>query len=520
MERRSRLEQVCIFSPKVYLWTTNIWIQTLKLKLSKESLNRLAERLPRIELSPVTNRIAAAVQPLTSRLAALGKLRLRWPIFALIALVALVGLAIRLLPLMPAVAMPGELARANLVGGQQVILWYALDDLANKTLMQMIDEFNAVNPWGITVVPQAHGSYSRLRERLNAALEHDAAPDLAMLYPYHVAAYAARGQVIPLDAYLDDPDVGLTRANLDDFIPGVLQGDRNPQFDNQLMSFPVGPNVIVLVYNLDWLRSLGYQSPPLTWGTFKEVCKQAVTDTNGDGAPDTFGYAFVANAPTFSALVLTRGGQVISADGRRALFNTLEGEKALRTLREVFNSRCAYIVSGHAWDRGDFVSAKTMFNIAPSSELPAYIAAIEQTSAFRWGTAPLPHTTTDPITPMYGQSWTIFKTAPSRQWAAWLFVRWFAETRQTQRWAQANYTLPLRRSAVEALSSQETLDPNFRRILELATSGRPEPSIAAWDRVGKILVDAMQSVAEGMEPKDALDQAEKETNAVLQRSAP
>lgn len=476
--------------------------------------------MPRIELSPVTNRIAAAIQPLTSRLAVLSRLRRLWPIFAVAAVAALVIVAVRLQPLTPAVAMPGELARANLVGGHQVIVWYALDDSANKTLLQMIDEFNAANPWGITIVPQAQASYSRLRQRLDDALQRNTAPDLAMLYPYHVAAYAARGYVIPLDAYLDDSDIGLSEADLEDFIPGVLQGNRNPQFDNQLLSFPVGPDIIVLIYNLDWLRSLGHQSPPLTWGTFKEVCKQAVMDTNGDGAPDTFGYAFVANAPTFSALVLTRGGQVLSADGRRALFNTLEGEKAMRTLREIFDSRCAYTAPGYGWDRGDLVRARTLFNIAPSSELPAYLAAIEQTSAFRWGVAPLPHTTDDPVTPMYGPGWTIFKTAPARQQAAWLFVRWFAETRQTQHWAQANYTLPLRRSALQALLGQPELEPHFRRVLELAAYGQPEPSIAAWDTVSGILVNTMQAVAGGMEPRDALDQAEKQVNAALQGHTP
>ncbi len=497
----------------------------MKIKLPsipiKDFPNRLTERLPRLNLSPLTDRLAAIIQPVSSTLTALNsKLRFVWPILAIAALIGLAVLAIRLGPALPAVAMPGELARLNLVAGQEVILWYAMDHAAERMLVTLADEFNATNPWRITVVPQSQGNYARLRQRLNEAVTHNATPDLVALYPYHVAAYAATGHIVALDSYLDHPTLGLTRTDLDDFIPGLLEGERNPQLDNRLMSFPIGPDVLVLVYNLDWLRNLGYQSPPLTWGTFKEVCKQAVSDTNGDGEPDTFGYAFVADAPTFAALVLTRGGTLLSADGRRVLFNSLEGEKGLRVLYETFNAHCAYTVPGRGWDLNDWSSARVLFNIAPGSALPAYRAAIESSSAFRWGVTLLPYTSPEPVTPLHGQSWAILQTTPERQRAAWLFVRWLAESRQTQRWAMATYTLPVRRSAVAALQEMQDLDPELAQVLALAPYGRPEPTVAGWEAVNQIVLEAMQAVTHGADPKAALEQAEKAANAAVQAGSP
>ncbi len=482
----------------------------------------LAQRLPRINLAPLTARWASATQPLTSGLQRLVArfrpppllLRFLWPLLSIGVLVVLVILA-RAYLAKPAAAMPGEVARFNLVAGQQVILWYSMSDTAGSALVSFIDEFNAHNEWGITVVPQDQGTYSRLRERLDQALAHRATPDLVALRPYHAAAYASDGYAVTLDDYVNHPQRKVALGDWDDFIPAVLTGQRSPQLDNQLVSFPIGPDAMLLVYNLDWLRSLGYQGPPLTWGTFKEVCKQAVADTNGDGANDTFGYAFVADAPTFSGLVLSREGQVLSPDGRRVLFNTLEGEKALRILRDTFGSDCAYTVPGRDWDRADFTGAKTLFNIVPSSALPAYEADIERTSVFRWGATPLPHNSPDPITSLDGQGWTILKTTPDRQLAAWFFVRWFAEPDQTQRWTLANYTLPLRRSTVEVLLETPDLDPYLKQVLELAEYGQSEPPVPQWEAVRKIVVDAMRDVIGGMDPADALKQAEADANAAL-----
>lgn len=481
-------------------------------------LNRLADkfrqarRWPSLDLSPVTEPVSVLRRRVSSSPA--------WKLVRPALLVILALVAIRFRPAAPAVAMPDDLARLNLVAGQEVILWYAMSDTAGHTLIHLADEFNATNPWGITVTPQNQGGYARLRRRLDEAVARGATPDLVALYAYHAAAYAARNHVAALEAYVDHPRFGLTQADRDDFIPGLLEGERNPRLAGRLWSLPVGPEVMMLVYNLDWLRSLGYQDPPLTWGTFKEICKQAVADPSGDGAPDTFGYAFVADVPTFSAFVLTRGGQLLSDDGRRVLFNTLEGEKAMRIVRDTFSSKCAYAVPGRDWDRSDFANAKVIFNIVPSSALPAYASIIEQSSAFRWGVAPLPYTSPKPVTPLHGQSWTILKTGPERQLAAWLFVRWLAETPQTQRWALANYTLPLRLSAIQAMQDMPDLDPNLKRVLEMAPHGQPEPVLAEWEAIGAIALEAMRNVAGGLDPKDAIAQAERAANAVLQGGAP
>ena len=417
----------------------------------------------------------------------------------------------RSMPL-PTLAASDDLNRLDPSG--EVILWHSLSGPAAETLAQLTDEFNTSNPWHIVVVPQYQGVYSTLRVRLDDALERGASPDLVTLYSYHAADYVRRGSAVTLDPYASNTRFGLNEADRGDIFPIFLSSDRNPQMGGQLVSLPIDRSALVLYYNIDWLKSLGYQAPPLTWPAFKEMCQRASTDSNGDGQPETYGYAMVSDASVFSVLVLSRGGTLVSEDARAVKFNSTEGTRAMNILRDIFPFRQAYLAPGQGWDRLDFAKGKALFTIAPSSELPAYKAAVDQAGLFRWGIAPLPHNTPDPISIFVGQSWTVLKTTPRRQLAAWLFVRWMGGVNQTRRWAEATTTLPLRNSAAQALLKKD-IDPNWKIALGLLPFGQSEPAVPGWDPARHVLAETMRAVAGGQSPTAALEQAEAKVNPLL-----
>jgi multiple sugar transport system substrate-binding protein len=432
--------------------------------------------------------------------------------------IALIGLLVlptgcRAVPI-PAAAAGDVVSRLD-PSGSEVILWHSLSGTAANALAMLVDEFNATNAWNIVVVPQYQGVYPTLRNRLGDALGGGASPDLAVLYPYHAAGYVRTSVAVTLDPYVTSARFGLNEADRADILPVVLNSDRNPQLGGQWMSFPMERSAIMLYYNADWLKTLGYQGPPLTWPAFKEMCQRATVDLNGDGPPDTWGYAMVPDGSTFSALVTSRGGSMVSEDARQARFNSTEGTRAMNILRDVFGFRQAYIAQGHGWDRVDFANGKALFTIAPSSELPAYKTAVDQGGLFRWGIAPLPHNTPDPVANLIGQSWTVFKTTPQRQLAAWLFIRWFTGADQAQRWAEATTTLPLRNSAAQAMGRKQNLDPNIKTVLELLPFGQSEPTVTGWESAHEVLADTMRAVAGGLAPQAALEQAEAKVNSLL-----
>ena len=414
----------------------------------------------------------------------------------------------------PALAGGDEVSRLD-PSGSEVILWHSLSGSAADALAMLVDEFNATNAWRVVVVPQYQGVYPALRNRLGDALDNRASPDLAVLYPYHAAGYVRAGVAATLDAYVTSARFGLSDADRADILPVFLNSDRNPQLGGQWMSFPMERSAIVLYYNADWLKTMGYQGPPLTWPAFKEMCQRATVDLNGDGPPDTWGYAMLPDASTFSALVLSRGGALVSEDARQARFDSTEGVRAMNILRDVFGFRQAYTATGHGWDRVDLAGGKALFTIAPSSELPAYKTAVDQGGLFRWGVAPLPHNTPDPVTNFVGQSWTVFKTTTQRQLAAWLFIRWFTGSNQTRRFAEATTTLPLRNSAAQTILKKQNLDPNVKIVLGLLPFGQSEPAVTGWEPARDVLAETMRAVAGGLAPQTALDQAEVKVNSLL-----
>ena len=434
-----------------------------------------------------------------------------WPAIVLISLlVSTTGCRVGSLP---ASAAGDPVSRLDPTG-QEVILWHSLSGPAAAELAVLVDEFNSVNSWHIVVVPQYQGVYPTLRNRLDDALERGASPDLVALYPYHAAGYVRKGTAVPLDAYAASARFGLSETDRADLFPVFLNSDRNPQL-GQWMSFPLERSAIVLYYNADWLKSLGFQGPPLTWPAFKEMCQRVMTNLDDHGPPDTFGYALVPDASIFSALVLSQGGALVSEDARQAGFNSTEGAQAMSVLRDVFDSRQAYIAQGHGWDRLDFAKGMALFVFAPSSELPAFKAAVDQGGLFRWGIAPLPHDRPDPVSDFVGQSWTVFKTTPTRQLAAWLFIRWFSGVNQTRRWAEATSTLPLRNLAALAIGKEPDLDPNIKVALSLLPSGQSEPAVAGWDPAREVLAEMMRVIAAGQAPPDALGQAEAKIDPLL-----
>jgi multiple sugar transport system substrate-binding protein/sn-glycerol 3-phosphate transport system substrate-binding protein len=437
--------------------------------------------------------------------------------YRLLSAIVLIGLAVSLMGCragpVPVSAAGDPVSRLDPTG-QEVILWHSLSGPAADELAVLVDEFNSVNSWHITVAPQYQGVYPTLRNRLDDALDRGASPDLVALYPYHAAEYVRKGAATPLDAFAASTRFGFSEADRADLYPAFLNSDRDPQL-GQWTSFPLERSAIVLYYNADWLMSLGFQDPPLTWPAFKEMCKQATSNPDDHAPLNTFGYVLVPDASIFSALVFSRGGTLVSQDARQVEFNSTQGTQAMNILRDVFNPHQGYIAQGQGWDRLDWARGKALFAIAPSSEMPAFKTAVDQGGLFRWGVAPLPHNTPDPVTLFVGQSWTVFKTTPQRQLAAWLFIRWFTGVSQTQRWAQATSTLPLRNSAAQTIDKQQDLDPNVQVVLSLLPFGRSEPAVASWGQAREVLADTVRAVAGGQAPPAALQQAEAKINPLL-----
>ncbi|MFZ5915829.1 MAG: ABC transporter substrate-binding protein [Chloroflexota bacterium] len=394
--------------------------------------------------------------------------------------------------------------------GQEIIFWHVSTKKHEEVLMAMIDEFNATNEWGIKVIPEYGGYYGDIYKKIMAALAAGEPPSLAVAYANQAADYALNGDIEPLDAYVASAKYGLTAADLDDIFAGFIAGDRNPAYDNQLMSFPPNRSMEVMFYNLTLLKQAGYEGPPTTWAEFEEMAK-AVTALGGDVLG---GYAYSGGASNFATFLFTRGGDIIQ-DGQ-AVFNSPVGVEAMTLIQRMFAEGTAYQPAEQYGDQTDVSSNKAAFALGSTAGINYWVSAFEANAPdSEWGIAPPPHDTPDPVVDIYGPSVTVFKTTPEQQLASWLFIRWFIEREQTAKWAELSSYFPVRKSAAADMTDFFASNPLYAKAWSWVQYGRTEPNVPGWQEVRNIVADAMTAIINGGDVQTTLDAAAEAANAAL-----
>jgi ABC-type glycerol-3-phosphate transport system substrate-binding protein len=398
--------------------------------------------------------------------------------------------------------------------GQELLFWHASTKPHADVLRALVEEFNAGNEWGIRVRTEYGGSYNDLYRKVLAAITAGETPDLAVAYQNQVAVYARSGAIAPLDAYIASALYGLTADDREDIFASFLEADRYPEYGDQMLSFPPNRSALLMYYNVDMLKSLGYDgAPPATWDRFAEMCERAAK-------AGSKGFAIFEMTSSFSNMVFSRGADVISADGKRATYNGPEGVEALTLIRDLVRKGCAYQAKDQYGDQADFIAGQVLFNFGSSAGLPYYRTGIQSSKKpFEWGVAAMPHgkQVERPVVDLYGPSIAVFKGRPEKQLAAWLFLRWFTQAEPGARWAQVTGYFPIRRSSLEVASLKQYIqkEPNYARALSLLPYGVGEPRVAAWSEIRGLISDAYSAVIRGADPKKTLDKSVEKANALL-----
>lgn len=396
----------------------------------------------------------------------------------------------------PAPAVSGLLSGVQPL--QPLVLWHALSPQATETLLEQVEQFNAYNPWGIRLAVERLSTPAALRAQLKAAAVRGRLPDLALLDPADLGELLNTGGLVDLHPYADDPQEGLDRADRDDLLPLFFGDGATPW-----VGAPAYLHLFVLYYNVDWLAQLD-AAPPSNWEEFRQLCLTAVATTN---ALNHVGYVYAENEALFLSWLWSRGGDAFSYDGRHVAFSSQAGLDAFTLINELVKSGCAY-VGDSATARNDFAHGRTLFTFASTAELEDYAKAIKDAGILnRWAIAAPPHTTEQPVVVASGPHWTIWRTTPERQRAAWRVICWFTSPATSASWTYRLHALPVRASAARALSATLIDNRPMRTALDLLTVARSEPIQPGWDDVRRLMAQALTQAAHGVPPERALNDA-------------
>ncbi|HEY6959750.1 MAG TPA: ABC transporter substrate-binding protein, partial [Candidatus Limnocylindria bacterium] len=381
-------------------------------------------------------------------------------------------------------------ADQDITGPVTVTLWHALTSDPQKSALEAaVKKFNETNGKGITVNAVVQGNYTQLYQKTLAAIQAGSLPDMAHAYESFVADYTKADVVINLDPYVNSKKNGLDQASKDDIYKPYFDTNRFAQYNNQLLSFPFTKSLALMYSNDDALKAAGVATAPKTWDEWEQAVMKA-TKKDASGKTTQYGYAGTTDASYFNAMVLSRGGKLMSDDGKTVKWDGPEGLATLQMLKRLYDGGYAYTPTGFDW-QNDFAQGKLAYTFASTSSRP-FIAAAMKTPV-NWSVSLPP----GGKTVMFGANIAVFKTTPQKQLACWLFIKWFSEQAQTADWATKSFYMPVRKSAAndEALKSYwQSKDPQGKQAYDAIGSSIPEPNVRGQQDIRDVITNMYVSV--------------------------
>ena len=402
--------------------------------------------------------------------------------------------------------------------GQTIVFWHQHSRAREEALMEIVDEFNNTNEWGITVQAEYQGGYGDIFNKMLTVLGTPDAPDLVVAYQNQAATYQLADALEDMTPLVESIKWGLSRQDQADFFAGFYNQDIFPTFGNARLGFPPNRSMEVLYYNEDWLKELGYDGPPTTPEEFQEMaCKAAANPWSGATAEGSRGYELSIDASRFASWTFAFGGDVFDYENNQYSYNNDAAVAAMTMIQNLMNDGCASVVVERYGDQTNFGQGTTLFTVGSSSGLPYYKSAVEEGANFNWSVAPIPHTTDDPVQNIYGASISMPKHEPERELAAWLFLKYYTSPEVQAKWAQASNYFPVRASVAEKLQESGYFDENpaYAKAFDLLQYGHTEPPVPGYDFVRDMVGEAMAAIADGADVQATLDQLTEDANANL-----
>lgn len=376
-----------------------------------------------------------------------------------------------------------------------ITFWHSMAG-ASKTVSALTDGFNRSQDT-YAVTPKMVGSYPEANTQLIAALRAKNAPVIFQAEIGFFPRLAEDGVLADMANFERTLEPAFTK----DFFPALWSYG---VYDGQRYGLPWNASTPVLFFNASQFRAKGLK-PPTTWSEFASVSKALSSRTSK-------GFLAVADSWQFEQMVLSRGGNVVTSDGKPN-FASKEVVEALSFLRD-------QVRSGYAIPRSlgeaqfailDFVRTKASMAIASIANWPDILP---YSVAFELGAAPMPRGSRN-IVPFGGAQLVVMRDSSSDEQAgAWAFWQYLMRPDSIVSWTKASYYVPVRRSVLPLLSDWYKENPYRKTAFEQFDEAVPRPRVAGYATWKIFLEEAMEKVLKGnADPKVALEEAQRRSLA-------
>lgn len=353
-----------------------------------------------------------------------------------------------------------------------------------QTVIQdLIDSFNEEYP-NVTITLDVIGGYDPMKTATINDIAGGVAPTMTVGYPDHFAEYLITESIIPLDPFIesDDPVIGYTDAEINDFLPGYLQ--ESTQFDQEgsIMGLPFNKSTEALYYNKNFFDEFNL-TVPTTWAEVESVATQINTivaglengqyswmgdiKTNYDAGKflplmyDSTGNLFTTAIHQFGGeytkSIYRAGGVTDVQNGLLKFQEDAKAKEALTFMQDLAKAKLMNVPEAWEGSYGSnfFINSQIIMNIGSTAGSSYYNDSIAE-----WEVAPIPYYDAEhKFVIQQGTNVCIFSQASDlEKLAAWLFVKHCLTPENTADFAIRTGYMPVRASAYELAAYKDFLE--------------------------------------------------------------
>src|ERR1700722_11579974 len=388
-------------------------------------------------------------------------------------------------------------------------IWEGYTDAEAKEFSHLVSEYEAQHPG--QKVDSLYVNNDDTLEKVLTAVKGGSPPDIAYLYGSWAPQVAEIPQVVNLTQV-----VAKSSVDWNDF----FVGERDVATVNgKVIGIPALVDNLAVVYNKKLFAAAGLPVPSANW-TWAQFTADAQKLTHA--SVKQYGTAYVTPGTEdtvwhWEALLWEAGGSLLTADNKKAAFDSAAGLESLNTLRtmavtdksvyldptdsnyaNLFNSgKIGMLVTG-PWDLGSFPNVDYGVQVMPSS--PGSSAGHQTISG--------------------PDNWVVFNNGSSQVSAAEQFLLWLTAPAQVKSFSLDTGELPTRTSVADASGFDQQMDklqPDVSTFTaNLANVKQARPQISTYPQLSQVLGTMVVSVLLGKStPQAALAAAASQVNAAL-----
>ncbi|MEW5811305.1 MAG: ABC transporter substrate-binding protein [Actinomycetota bacterium] len=394
-------------------------------------------------------------------------------------------------------------------GPTEIAVWHGYQDTEGEVFKDLIAQYNKDHP--DVKVSELYSSNDLVLQKVLTAVRGGSAPDVAYMFGSWSPNIAQIPQVVDMADEVKKPD-----WQWDDFYPAEREA---ATVGEKIVGVPALVDNLAIVYNKKLFADAGVAppSPDWTWDDFRAAAAKLTDPSKGqygwlipaDGSEDTVWH--------YIPMLWEAGGDILSPDNEKAVFNSEAGVKALTVLQQMaVTDKSLYLDTTNENGPKLMNSGKVAMLVTGPWDLSQltdidYDVQVMPTFA---GSSGGHQTIAGP------DNWVVFDNGDKKKQAATDFVKWLSAPEQVKAFSLGTGDLPIRQSVgkdTEVLDKLNQNVPGTAAFVEnLNNVKKVRPTVEQYPDVSDALGQAIVAVMLGkQQPADALNAAAQAADAKL-----